>query len=246
MKQILFTLLAAITLSGAAQSQIITLWNFNGESATTVPGGTESPTPSLGTGTASLLGGVSATFASGAANGGSTDPVTTSPPNYGWQTTTYAAQSAESGLRGVRFDVSTVGYDASAFDELVVKFDLRTSGTSSRWYQVDYTVNGTSWILGTPTELGTGTITDTWARNRTFSITDAAAFDNAAFGFRVVSVFAPSTSAYAPANTTGSYAAGGTWRFDMVSVQAVPEPASFLAIAAGSALLLMRRRRRSA
>jgi hypothetical protein len=241
MKQLFVTLLAATMLSGAAQSQIITLWNFNGGSTTTVPGGNAAPTPATGSGAASLLSGVTASFASGTANGGSSDPVITTPENYGWNTTTYAAQGMESGARGVRFNVSTVGFDSGTFTGLRLAFDLRTSNTSSRWYQVDYTIDGgANWILGTPGELPGG---DTWHNQRTLDITNLAALNNATFGFRVVSVFAPSTTAYAPANTGSTYATSGTWRFDMVSVQAVPEPGSFLAIAAGSALLLMRRRR---
>jgi len=51
----IFLLIASLSLK--AQTTL-TQWNFNGSSGTTVPGGTESPTPSVGAGTAALIGGV--------------------------------------------------------------------------------------------------------------------------------------------------------------------------------------------
>lgn len=103
-----FGLVAAIALVGAANASIIvTQWDFNGPSTGEVPGGPTNPTPSIGSGTASLLG-VTATFASGVASGGSSDPVNTAPPNYAWNTTGYAAQGAESGERGVQFAVERI------------------------------------------------------------------------------------------------------------------------------------------
>lgn len=262
------TLLAAVlalTMAASAQVTTISQWNFNGTNATSVPGGTNSPSPSVGSGTSSLIGGTTGSFASGIANGGSTDPVTTSPPNYGWGTTTYQAQGAGSGTSGIRFDLSTAGYDTNTYTGLDIRFDLRTSNTSSRWYRVDYTVDsGANWILGNATALGSANANngDTWHNNRVFSITDVLALDNANFGFRIVSVFSPvdftqnnggtnylANTAYEVANnaplSTSSYAPGGTWRFDMVTVQAVPEPSTYALLvltAAGLAAYRLRRR----
>lgn len=104
---------AALALAaGAAHADIVARWNFNGPSATTVPGGANAPAVASGAGTASLIGGVTgeATFASGTVNGGSTDPVTTTPSNYGWQTTSYPAVSAGNETAGIQFLVSTLGY----------------------------------------------------------------------------------------------------------------------------------------
>jgi len=127
-----------------AQADIITQWNFNGTSSTTVAGGANSPTPSIGGGSASLVGGVTATatFGSGTANGGSSDPAPTG--NFGWQTTTYAAQGTANRSSGVQFNVSTVGRQ-----DIVISYDLRHSNTSSRYEQFQYSLNGIDFVDST-------------------------------------------------------------------------------------------------
>lgn len=255
------TRILAITLAGAlvgssAAQTLITEWNFNGPSAAEVPGGTAAPTPSTGSGTASLLGGVTATFASGVASGGSSDTTAGSPPNYGWNTTTYAAQGAESGARGVAFQVSTVG-----FTGIKVEFDTRHSNTANRWLRLDYATNvaGDNWVLGTA---AAGTVFeasaggDTWYNNRVADLSSIGAVENNAnFRFRVVSVFGPDTGPFDDGSTytsyfastgTSTYAGTGTMRYDMVQVtgNAVPEPASIGALGLGAVALLRRRRTR--
>ena len=113
--------LAMVTLTSANAQNLMTQWTFEGDVIT----------PSTGTGTASLLGGTTATFATGTGTGRA------------WNTTTYAAQSSGSGTRGVQFLVSTLLYS-----NITVSFDHRASGTNSRWSQVDYTLNGTDWVTG--------------------------------------------------------------------------------------------------
>jgi hypothetical protein len=202
---------------------LTSLRNFNGLTSTTVPGGPNSPTPSIGVGVASLVGGVTAAtaFSSGTANGGSSDPVLTTPNNFGWQTTTYAAQRTENRSRGVQFNVSTVGKQ-----DIVVSFDLRHSNTSSRYEQFQYSLNGINFVDST---LFDGNAGDTWFNNRTVDLSSIAGVNNNAnFSFRVVAAF-DTLGAYAPSNNTATYATTGTWRFDMVTVNgvtAVPEPSS--------------------
>ncbi len=232
--------LAAATVfgvAGAAHAQVLTQWNFNGDSATTVPGGTTSPTPSVGSGTAALRGGTTATFASGVANGGSTDPVTTAPPNYGWNLTTFAAQGAENGLRGAQFNVSTVGVLGGT---LVVSWDHRHSNTSSRFVQFQYSTDGSSFTdFGTPFE---GTAGDTWFNNRSVDLTGlSGVYNNANFAFRIVAVFDPQGSGYVASNSTGTYAGSGTWRLDMVTIS-VPEPSAVALLGLGGLAALRRRR----
>ena len=191
---------------------IITQWNFNSP----IPDNnlaTGTTVPSIGNGTASLVG-VTATFASGAANGGSSDPAASD--NTGWNTTNYAAQGEESGERGTQFLVSTLG-----FENIAVSWDLRTSNTSSRWQELQYTTDGTTWTPWPTKFENTGG--DQWFNNRVVDLGSVTgANNNPDFGVRLVSIFAPSTSAYAAAST--SYAPGGTWRFDMVTVSGVPLP----------------------
>lgn len=243
--------LAVIAAVGFSNAQVLTVWDFNGTSATTVPGGNLSPTPSIGVGTASLLGGITSSFSSGTANGGSSDPVITTPNNYGWQTTTYAAQGAENGARGVQFAVSTVGKS-----DVVVKFDTRHSNTSSRWVRFDYSADGgTSWTLGTAAanSIFQGNAGDTWFNLRTVDLSAVSAVENNAnFQFRMVTIFGPATgsyddnttyTSYAASTGTSTYAGSGTLRWDMVRVEAVPEPGTMAALAAGISILVARRRR---
>ncbi len=265
MKKLLTSCLLAAAFASTGTAQIVTQWNFNGTATNAIPGGSTSPSPSVGSGTASLIGSTTATFASGTANGGSTDPVTTTPNNYAWNTTTYPAQGANSGTAGARFDLSTSGFDTNSYTGLQISFDLRTSNTSSRWFRLDYTTDGgANWILGTATALGAANANngDTWHNNRVVSITDPLALDNSTFGFRVVSVFSPNdftqntasptnylaNTAYEVANNAspGSSYAGGTWRFDMVTATAVPEPSTYALLALGAAgMAAYRLRRRS-
>ena len=241
---ILAAALAMVTLTSAnAQTAAFTKWDFN---TVTV---TNSPETSIGTGTASLLNGVTATTATG--NGG----------GLGWNTSTYAAQGTGSGTRGVQFLVSTLLYS-----NITVSFDHRASGTNSRWSQVDYTLNGTDWVTGFWNNNGALSPHDTfYSFNVDFS-SITAANNNANFGFRIVSIFSPtafdqsSTLAAYAANTaymranagavysptestaTGDYGTSGTWRFDNVTVSGVPEPSPAALLGFGTLALLGLRR----
>jgi hypothetical protein len=199
---------------------IITQWHYNGPSAEEVPGGSNSPLPSLGEGSAGLTGGTTATFASGTASGGSSDPVTTSPPNFAWNSTTYPAQGESPKTAGVYFLISTLGFENISFT-----FDQRLSNTAANTWMVQYTLDAMAtnpvWVdaqLFTfePQPTGTG---DTWfnLRNVDFSaITGLSNNPNA--GFRVVSDFDPVAGQYVAARSTSSYG-GGTSRFDMVTIE---------------------------
>jgi hypothetical protein len=107
----------------AATTTIITQWTFN---SPTPDGNTATGTtdPAIGSGTASLVGGTTATFASGDAGTGSSDPAT--GDDSAWNTTTYAPQGTQDRQRGAQFAVSTVGYQNIRFS-----FDLRHSNTAA-------------------------------------------------------------------------------------------------------------------
>jgi Secretion system C-terminal sorting domain len=204
-------------------------WNFNGTSATTVPGGASAPTPILGAGTAALVGGTTATFASGISSGGSSDPVTTSPNNYGWNTTNYAAFGTENKQRGVQFNVSTLG-----FAGITLTFDQRLSNTSNNTYVVQYTTDRTvaspTWVdvqlFTQPQGLSGTTGGDVWHNLRFVDLIDVVALNNNPnVAFRVVSAFDPTAGDYLSSTGTANtppytYLVTGTVRYDMVTVKA--------------------------
>ena len=222
------------TLAGSAHAQIFAQWNFN----SIIPdAGTSTGTtiPSIGTGTFSAVGGVTTTFASGDANGGSSDPAT--GDDSGLNTSTFAAQGTGSGARGVQFAVSTTGLTA-----IVVSWDQRHSNTSSRFVQFQYSTDGLAFTdFGSVFSASAG---DTWFNNRSVDLSSISAVENNAnFAFRIVSVFDPSSTNYSASTSTAAYSSAGTWRFDMVTVTSIPSPAS--AALLGLAGLAATRRRRA-
>lgn len=204
----------------SAQAQVtIAKWNWN----TMV----RNP-PAIGSGMASYIGGTAAPssgeFPSGTANGGSTDG------GLAWGSSAYPSVISGSGTAGVQFEVSTAGYE-----NIRVRYDAMASNTASRWLLIKYTTDGTAYAEDPtgPKSFSAGA----WANNRTLDLTGvAAANDNAAFKFRIVSVFSPNgftansvtytaNSAYQPVGTSGTqtYNGGtGTIRFDAVTVLGDP------------------------
>ncbi|HEY9173205.1 MAG TPA: PEP-CTERM sorting domain-containing protein [Verrucomicrobiae bacterium] len=258
MNKVHYSLSALLAVAVTASAQTITLWNFNTLDGNSTTGTTA---PAIGIGTASLLGGTTATFASGNAGTGSSDPET-STDDTAWNVSAFPGVTSGSGTAGALFATSTVGYG-----KIAVSFDLRTSNTSSRYWQFQYTTDGS---LFTP--FGGNTVNgvdhvftsaggDMWNNGWTVDLSSVAAVDNNPnFAFRVVSIFSPvgftqtttpsatygPNEAYRAANTDDrAYATSGTARFDMVAVSQVPEP-SVLALVSTGLLGLLARRRRSA
>jgi hypothetical protein len=184
-------------------------WNFNsnptdGNTATGIN------TPNIGTGTITSIGGISQIFADGA---GSSDPAVNADDS-GYQTSGYPTQGAGDKTAGIQFLVSTVGYQ-----DIILTWDQRHSNTASRYVQVQYTINGTDWIDFQVYDL-VNAGTAVWVNTLTADFSAITTVENNAnFGVRIVSTFAPSTTAYAPTNTGSTYnPATGTWRFDMITV----------------------------
>lgn len=224
--------------SATHATDLLTQWNFNSAmpDANTSTGTLQ---PSVGAGVATLVGGIGGSFASGTVNGGSTDPAPAD--DSGWQTTAYAAQGTDDRARGVQFSVSTLG-----FRDIIVSWDQRHSNTSSRFVQFQYSLDGLQF-----TDHGgllVGDAGDTWFNQRSVDLSMLAGVaDNASFAFRIVAAFAPSSTGYQASSSTASYSPNGTWRFDMVSVQAspIPEPGSWALLVAGLSAVGFVARRRS-
>ncbi len=205
----LFLLSAVFAFTTANAQTTITEWNFDAENTT----------PSLGTGTLTLVGGTTNTYANGNPSTGKA-----------FNSATYPAQSTASGTAGVEIAVSTVGQT-----NIGLTFDHRSSGTGSRWAQYEYSTDGgTNWIVK-GNNGGVLSPHDTFNFIQVDLTACTACNNNANFKFRVVSIFSPvafntqgssevfgANSAYhrsrVDGTNTSAYSSGGTWRFDNIKV----------------------------
>ncbi len=199
---------AILTIISGAPG-VIAQWNFNSVTpdANVATGRT---TPSTGTGTASLLTGTTATFATGDTTldpAGSTD-------NSGWNTATYPAQGTGSKTRGAQFNVSTAGKQ-----NITISWSSQSSATGSKYGQLQYSTNGTDFI-----DFSTAFTNGTSFTPKTNSLASISAVnDNPSFAIRLVSAFQSAaaqggTNGYEPADPTKIYGTAGTMRYDMVTV----------------------------
>jgi hypothetical protein len=189
-------------------SNLLARWDFNDTNNLVVT----APAPSSGSGSAALLSGTTAAFGAG---GTFSDPA--GPPgaaNNGWNTTTYAGQGTSNKVRGVQFNVSTVGNQ-----NILLTWEQRHSDTASKYCRLQYTSDGNNFVDGP-------VITMT-ATNNTFVFYSAdlsgisAINNNANFGFRIVEEWESSAIGTQNDNyvaTVSSYGTQGTIRFDLVTV----------------------------
>ena len=209
---------SALAIGGGAMADVITQWNFEAQTLNA----------STGTGLASLVGGVTSTFATGFSGTGT----------FALNVTTFASQGVGDRTRGVQFSGSTAGYDT-----ITLAWNERHSNTSANTVAVFATTDGTNWtevqvFTFTPAATGTG---DTWFQR---SVSLSAAYANAAnFGFRVLAAFNPGTSGYLASRSTSTYGSSSTLRFDDVTISGNVVPAPGTVALVGLAGLLARRRR---
>lgn len=206
-------------LSVAAFSQVAAYWDFNSNPS---DGNTATGTtlPATGTGSVTLVGGTTQTFAAGYTS----DPNTSD--NSGLQTTTYPNQNNGSRTAGVQFDANLTGKTSISFECW-----QRLSNTAANTWVLQYTTDKTGASTGgtvqwtdattftfTPAASGTG---DTW-HFRTFDLSAVTALNNNAnASFRIVAAFDPVAGQYLAARSTSTYAGGGTSRFDLVNISGV-------------------------
>jgi hypothetical protein len=186
--------------------------------------------PDTGTGSASIVGNLNQSF-----------------PNstYGkcLQLTNFATQSTQNGQMGVAFQVSTVGKT-----NINLQFSQRASGPASRWVQLDYSLDGSTWVTGFWTNSGAILPQDTWLTFNVDFSDEPGVANNPNFKVRLVSIFSPfafdqsnnsapyaSYSAYMCADACSvftpstsschaTYSTNGSWRFDNVSILGVALP----------------------
>lgn len=191
MKKI-YSLFATVLVATSFYAQVITQWNFDGSLTTAT----------TGNGTLTLIGGVTPN---------TSNPWVGGNPSTGksYSTQTYPDQGMASGTAGAQFNVSTVG-----FTSINVSVDLYGSNTQSKYAQLQYTTNGTTWVNATATPSLIAASFSTVAASM-----PTAANNNANFAIRVVTVFDPANNnSYSPIGATSTYATGGALRFDNVTI----------------------------
>lgn len=197
----------------------VAFWNFNSTTndATTSTG---ELTPATGTGSFSMIGGATSTFAAGYSGDANTTD------NSGANTTGYPASGSPK-TAGAQWNVSTVGHS-----NLLLSVWQRLSNTAANTWVLQYTTDATGastsgtavWtdattFTFTPAPSGTG---DTWYE-RTYNFTSITALNNNAnAAFRIVSDFDPTAGTYLAARSTSTYSGGGTSRFDLFTITTAP------------------------
>ena len=194
------------TLAQTTQTNLTTLtqWNFNGSN---------SLSPSFGSGTCWLLGGLTNSVASGS---GSSDPLGTGDRALGLAG--FPAATNVTANAGIEFRTSTVG-----FSNILFQFDLRASSTASGHLQTFYSVDqGNSYFPGPIQGI---THSNAFTNRLTLDLTGFDdATDHPDLRIRLVSVVGESgryegvSSPYSPA---------GVWRLDWVTffgVELNPRP----------------------
>ena len=207
------TLAVTIPLPPSTNAAVIAQWNFNSltpDSSST----TGTLVPSVGTGTASIVGSLSTSFASGS----SADPATTD--NTAWTTASYPAQTGANKSAGVQFNVNTVGQR-----NLVVWWSQRASSTASKYVRLQYSTNGSIFTdFALPATVGAGSTYE----SKTNTLAGLPGVDNNPnFAFRIVTewqstAIGSGTAGFVAANSSSSYGTSGTLRFDMVTISGQP------------------------
>lgn len=250
----LFSCTFACALSSAALASVtISQWNFQN-----LPlGVNNTPAPSTGVGSATQLG-MANTFNTvqslanaevfgGASSNGSTDPLQGGTPIIArsWRVRGGPGQAngwssnAPLHSQGAQFNVPTVG-----FTGISISFDLYVTDRGPRDWQVQYTTDGSAWTnLGSSGSASVGG--DRWYNSNAYDLSAVTAVDNnPAFGIRVVSTYGAGTTQYFAADNGPMSNTSGNWRFDMVTITAVPSPTA-AALLSVAGLMASRRRRRA-
>lgn len=210
----------------------ITSWGFEGGSP--LLGGNNTPSPTSGAGTTSIVGSMTGGGVATGMNTISGCGVQISGTNAWAIATANPGSSNESS--GVRFNASTLGYENIKF-----QWEQRWSGTATNTVRLQYTTDGSNWTNFTMTSSNTtfcdGSIdngrfeTNTTAdryRRITVDFSGVSGINNNAnFGVRILAAHYRSTGQFRQVTTTTSVATGGTWRFDNVTISGTIIPSNY-------------------
>ncbi|HEX5219139.1 MAG TPA: hypothetical protein VFZ59_06195 [Verrucomicrobiae bacterium] len=229
MKKSVLILFSGAVAGLTAHAATIKQWDFNSIEFDSPGIGTLRPIDGIGF-PAEATGGVSQQFGQVSVVSGSSDPNIIDNSHWrlgsvanagGFPTATNANKTA-----GGQFRVNTSGYQ-----NIQLMWDQENSATASRYWRLQYTLNGADWLdatnvitansIGTPNP---DTDTPTWQLGLTADLSAiTGANDNPNFGVRFVSEFEATatgagTNAYVANRPTSTYGVNGTLWFDMVTV----------------------------
>jgi secreted PhoX family phosphatase len=210
----------------------IAVWTYE-----PLQGAAATPTPNIGSGSSAVVGSMTGP---GTATGSTTGCAQASG------TTAWALATANPGTTnessGVEFRTSTVGYENITFS-----FDQRLSNTATRTVRIQYTLDGTNWInltldgsnydnsactnrggldagrIDASDPIGSN-VSDSWGRRTIDFSAITGANDNPNFGVRILAAHYSTTGQFRQANSVGTVATAGTWRFDNVTFQGIELP----------------------
>lgn len=186
----------------ALAQQPVALWDFNRTNdLLQATSGAASSNATL-----AVLGGLRVAPASGT---GSSDPATDS--DFALQLSGFPKQGTGARTAGLEIVASTVG-----FRSIVLKFDVRATGTASRRLQVLYSTDGQNLVAGPAFTLGGGSVF-TNGLTVDFSGLPGAA-DNPGFRVRLVSDW----DGEGFVGAGGNYSTVGTWRIDHLQLIGLP------------------------
>jgi hypothetical protein len=207
----------ACTASAAcasAQAATITDWDFGLASGAVSSDNTPTPTTDVtGTSAASIIGmlggpeGDITSIGSPAPGGGYVWRVRGTSAN-GWSST--AAEYTQ----GVQFNVNTTGAT-----DIGISFNIAASSNGIANAELEYTTDGINWVQADAVTLTTSYTPQTFALSGV-----SAAANDPNFAVRLVSAYAPGTSAYA-APLGGTYVNGsGNWRISDFQIDSTVAP----------------------
>jgi hypothetical protein len=211
MKRALLGLMLSLVTYASAQADIITQWDFNFLDGS---GTTGTNAPAIGSGSLTNIGTTTSSFGSQGAN--TTDPYL--GDNSALRLATFPAATAGNKTSGIQFLASTVGYE-----NIKVTWDHDNSASASKYWRVQYTTDGTTWIdnivvlSAGSTAWQLGVVAD-------FS-TIPGVKNNPNFGFRLVSEFESTATGSGTAGyvgNAGNYSTAGTLWVDMVTLTGTP------------------------